>query len=55
MNQIDIERLYQAINDLRIEMLARFDKTDSSIKQLRECTDLRFSEERKHTGVFGFY
>jgi hypothetical protein len=49
MNQMDIERLYQAINGLRIEMLARFDKTDSSIKELREYTDLIFSEERKHT------
>jgi len=49
MNQIDIERLHQAINDLRTEMLARLDKTDSSVKELREYTDLRFSEERKHT------
>ena len=48
-NQRDIDRLYQAINELRKEMRERFDRIDLRISELREHTDRSIDELRKHT------
>ena len=48
MNRKDIDRLYQAINELRRLMLERFDRTDLSINELRLYTDERLNGLRQH-------
>lgn len=60
MNQKEIERLHAAIDELRKQMLEKFDKaaketqelrehTDRKIQELREHTDQKFQELREHT------
>ena len=48
MNQKDIERLYEAISELRLLMQERFDQVDLRFSEERKYMDLRFSEERKY-------
>jgi len=51
MQQKDIDRLYQAIDELRKLMLDRFDRTDRSIAELRKYIDLKISELRTYTDL----
>jgi len=51
MNQRDIERLYQAISELRSLMLERFDQIDQRFIEERKYLDQRFVEERKQTDL----
>jgi len=48
MNQKDIERLYQAIVELRRLLLERFDQIDMRFSEERKYIDLHFIEERKY-------
>ena len=51
MNQKDIDRLYQAISELRQTMLERLDRTDLGISELRKHTDHRIDELQKQTAA----
>lgn len=51
MNQIDMERLHQAIDELRKLMLEKFEHTALDISELRKHTDLSISELRQHTDL----
>ncbi len=55
MNRKDIDRLYHAIDELRRLMLERFDRTDLSIRELREHTDTSINELRLYTNELRQY
>ena len=48
MDRIDIDRLHQAIDELRKLMLQRFDRAELSTNELRQYTDGRLIELRQH-------
>ncbi len=48
IHQKEIERLHQAISELRSLMLERYDRLDLRINELRQHTDLSIAELRKH-------
>lgn len=51
MNQREIERLHEAINELRKLMLERFERQDARINELRTYIDAGLREVRREASI----